>query len=233
MIKRILFALAFTCLFVFAAAAQQQTAPTRTIVYVGHLLDVKSGKTLANQQIVIEGDKILSVGPSAGPGAKAGYNIIDLSKATVLPGLIDAHVHLTFRPDDLGYTALGISIPREALIGARNAKVTLDAGFTTFATSAANGYTDVDSARRLNSAMSQGPHARRAAQPLALPAATAMRTFSPFIPPSGEGVADGIAAVQQKVRQNIKYGADVIKYAPLAAFSKATTRRLRSTPSKK
>ena len=104
--KRIFFAIALACLFVFTSAAQEQTAPTRTIIYVGHLLDVKSGKTLANQQIVVEGDKIVSVGPSAGPGAKAGYNIIDLSKATVLPGMIDAHTHLTFSPEMFGYQSL-------------------------------------------------------------------------------------------------------------------------------
>ena len=53
--KRILFALALACLFVFTSAAQEQTAPTRTIIYVGHLLDVKSGRTLTNQQIVDRG----------------------------------------------------------------------------------------------------------------------------------------------------------------------------------
>ena len=212
MIKRILFALAFTCLFVFAAVAQDQTAPTRTIVYVGHLLDVKSGKTLANQQIVIEGDKIVSVGPSAGPGAKAGYNIIDLSKATVLPGMIDAHVHLTFSPDQFGYQSLGISIPREALTGAKNAKITLEAGFTTVRNVGADGFTDVALRDAINAGDIPGPRMLVSGPLIGITGGHCDDNLLPYeFHHQADGVADGVAAVQHQVRENIKYGADLIK----------------------
>src|SRR5207248_10307011 len=74
----------------------QAPAPARTVVRPGHVLDVRSGKLLDNQAIVIEGDKIVSV--SAASSAPAGATVIDLPNATVLPGLIDAHTHLTMNP---------------------------------------------------------------------------------------------------------------------------------------
>ncbi len=211
MIKRIFFAMALVCLCIATATAQEE-APTRTIVYVGHLLDVKSGKTLPNQQIVIEGDKIVSVGPSTGPGAKAGYNIIDLSKATVLPGLIDAHTHLTFSPDQFGYQALGISIPREALTGAKNAKLTLDAGFTTVRNVGADGFTDVALRDAINAGDLPGPRMLVSGPLIGITGGHCDENLLPYeFHHQGDGVADGVAAVQHQVRENIKYGADLIK----------------------
>ena len=101
------------------------------VVKAGHLLDVKTGKTLNNQAIVIEGDKIVSLGASDESKIPPDATTIDLPNATILPGLIDAHTHITFNVNDVGYEGLGISVPREALIGAKNARITLEAGFTT------------------------------------------------------------------------------------------------------
>ena len=115
-------------LAIATAFAQQAPAPTRTLVRAGKLLDVRTGKTLTNQSIVIEDGKIVSVGPD--PGSTGDAKVIDLSARPVLPGLIDAHTHLTFNPR-FGYDTLAISVPREALIGAKNARITLLAGFTT------------------------------------------------------------------------------------------------------
>jgi len=123
------------------ASAQPSTdqAVKRVIIRAGHLLDVKTGKTLNDQVIVIEGDKIVAVGPASNPQAGAGGSSIDLSTSTVLPGLIDGHTHLTGDPRNIGYQSLGLSVPREALIGARNARLTLQAGFTTVRNVAASG----------------------------------------------------------------------------------------------
>jgi hypothetical protein len=115
----------------------QQAAPVKTVViHAGHMLDVKTGKSLSNQTIVIQGDKISGVGASQVP---AGATVIELSNATVLPGLIDAHTHITLTPN-FGYSRLAISVPREALTGARNSKITLEAGFTTIRNVGASGY---------------------------------------------------------------------------------------------
>jgi imidazolonepropionase-like amidohydrolase len=96
-------------LLVLPGAISAQTAG-RTILRAGKLLDVRSGRVLTSQAIVIEGDKIVSVGPASELKASPSDNVIDLPKATVLPGLIDAHTHLTFDPH-FGYETLAISCP--------------------------------------------------------------------------------------------------------------------------
>src|SRR5271155_2629842 len=108
-----------------------QQAPKHVVVHAGHLLDVKTGKLLSDQTVVIEDGKIARVGSSAEIKAPADAVLVDLSSATILPGLIDAHTHLTADLTSIGYEGLGISIPRETLIGAKNARITLQAGFTT------------------------------------------------------------------------------------------------------
>src|ERR1035441_8366507 len=128
-LSRYLYACIFSLFCINVCWAQQTApAPKTVVIHAGHLLDVKTGKTLANQTIVIQGDKIARVGSDT--QVPAGAQVVDLSSATVLPGLIDAHTHITFNPN-FGYSRLAISVPREALIGARDARVTLEAGFTT------------------------------------------------------------------------------------------------------
>src|SRR5947209_16701917 len=130
--------------FYSAQGGGQQLAPRRVLIRAGRLLDVRAGRTLTDQAILIEGDRIIEVGPASQiAGRAAGAAVIDLSNATVLPGLTDCHTHLTGNPDQVGYSSLGISIPRATLYGARNARVTLDAGFTTVRNVGAPGYTDV------------------------------------------------------------------------------------------
>ncbi len=90
-------------------------------VQAGHVLDVKTGKLLADQTLVIEDGRIVSTGAAAEAKIPADAVRIDLPNATVLPGLIDAHTHLTMEPK-FGYESLAISVPREALIGAKNAR---------------------------------------------------------------------------------------------------------------
>src|SRR5438132_11184137 len=84
-------------LVLFGQGTAQKSARL-TIVRAGKLLDVKSGKLQIDQVVVIEGDKIVSVGPASEIKPSPSDTLIDLSNATVLPGLIDAHTHLTFNP---------------------------------------------------------------------------------------------------------------------------------------
>ena len=197
--------------FLLAGCALAQTAPQKTVINAGRLLDVKSGRMLTNQQIVIEGDKIVSVGPIA--AAPTGARVIDLSNATVLPGLIDAHTHLTGDNTKLGYEELGISSPREALTGAKNAKITLEAGFTTVRNVGASGFSDVALRDAINDGDVPGPHMLVSGPPLGITGGHCDENLLPWeFHNSAEGVADGVAAVQHKVREDIKYGADVIKF---------------------
>ena len=107
-----------------------QQSSKSVVIHAGHVLDVKTGKLLSDQTLIIEDGKILSVGASSETKAPADAVRIELPNATLLPGLIDAHTHLTSDPK-FGYEELGVSVPREALIGAKNARTTLEAGFTT------------------------------------------------------------------------------------------------------
>ena len=201
-------------LFALPLFAQTSSAPAsrRVVIRPGHLLDVKTGNMLTGQAIVIEGDKIVSVGPMADAKSEAGAETIDLPNATVLPGLIDAHTHLTYDPKNLGYEGLGISIPREALSGARNARVTLQAGFTTVRNVGAGGYSDIALRDAINDGDVPGPRVLASGPALGITGGHCDdNLLAPEYHETALGVADGVDAVRHKVRENIKYGADVIK----------------------
>jgi imidazolonepropionase-like amidohydrolase len=194
------------------AQSPSTASPRRVIVRAGHLLDIKTGNMLAGQTIAIEGDKIVSIGPTAEAKPAAGADIVDLSGATVLPSLIDAHTHLTFDPKDLGYEGLGISAPREALIGARNARVTLQAGFTTVRNVGARSYSDVALRDAINAGDVPGPRMLVSGPALGITGGHCDNNLlAPQFHATELGVADGVDAVRRKVRENIKYGADLIK----------------------
>jgi imidazolonepropionase-like amidohydrolase len=189
----------------------QQTAtapPQKTYIHAGHMLDVKTGKTLDNVLVTIEGGKIASVGTGAAP---KGADVIELPRATLLPGLIDAHTHLTFQPS-FGYQELGVSIPKEALIGARNARVTLEAGFTTVRNVGARGYTDIALRDAVNEGLVPGPRIIASGPALSITGGHCDENLLPYEwHAKSDGAADGVEGVQHKVREIIKYGADVIK----------------------
>jgi imidazolonepropionase-like amidohydrolase len=203
----LLFGLGGLCLAMQANAQNAQSI----VVHAGHVLDVKTGKLLADQTLVIEDGKIVSVGTSSEVKAAANAVRIDLPNATLLPGMIDAHTHLTMDPK-FGYEELGISVPREALTGAKNARVTLEAGFTTVRNVGASGYTDVALRDAINAGDVPGPRMLVSGPPLGITGGHCDNNLLPFeYHAVGDGVADGVAAVQHKVRENIKYGSDLIK----------------------
>src|SRR5712692_4585675 len=187
-------------------------APKRTVIRAGHVLNVRTGEIRANQAIVIEGDRIAQIAPSNEITAAAGDPIIDLPDATLLPGLIDMHTHLTFELSSLGYQGLGISTAREALHGARNARRTLEAGFTTVRNLGARDYADIALRDAINDGDVIGPRIVASGPALGI---TGGHCDENLLPPAfhvqGDGVADGVEGVQHKVREVIKYGADVIK----------------------
>ncbi|MCU1256011.1 MAG: Pro-Hyp dipeptidase [Candidatus Angelobacter sp.] len=197
----------------FAQQPTPQATPHHVVIHAGHLLDVKNGKMLDNVTVVIDGDKITSV--SGGGGAQSenqgGARGINLPNATLLPGLIDAHTHLTFDPN-FGYQELGISIPKEALIGAKNARITLEAGFTTVRNVGASGYTDIALRDAINEGMVPGPRIMASGPALSITGGHCDQNLLPYEwHAKSDGAADGVEGVQHKVREIIKYGADVIK----------------------
>jgi imidazolonepropionase-like amidohydrolase len=197
----------------FAQQPTQQPQPQHLVIHAGHLLDVKSGKMLDNVTVVIDGDKITTVSGGSGSQSdnQAGARVINLPNATLLPGLIDAHTHLTFDPN-FGYQELGVSIPKEALIGAKNARITLEAGFTTVRNVGASGYTDIALRDAINEGMVPGPRMMASGPALSITGGHCDQNLLPYEwHTKSDGAADGVEGVQHKVREIIKYGADVIK----------------------
>jgi imidazolonepropionase-like amidohydrolase len=195
-----------------AAQPASKLIPKRTLVRAGHLLDVKAGKLLDDQTIVVTGDTIQSVAPTAAVPAQPGDAVIDLSGLTVLPGLIDVHTHLTGNPDFDPYKELTNTDAKEAITGVANARTTLLAGITSVRNVGAGGYSDVDLRDAINAGQVPGPHMLVSGPPLGITGGHCDENLLPIqYHAVGDGVADGIAEVQHKVRQNIKYGADLIK----------------------
>jgi imidazolonepropionase-like amidohydrolase len=201
--------LGLVCLFVFSQHASAEPGALRC----GKLLDVRSGRMLSDQIISYDADgTITAVGSAGASSPVTGTTIIDLSNATCLPGLIDVHTHLTSNPTDAGYGSLGISVPREAITGVKNARLTLHAGFTTVRNVGASGFTDVALRDGINAGDIEGPRMRVSGPPLGI---TGGHCDNNLLPSEfhyrAEGVADGPWAVRAKVRETVKYGADLIK----------------------
>lgn len=198
-----------------SAQITKNVAPVNVAIQAGKILDVRTGKYLSDQIIWVEGDRIKEIGKASDISNRlpAGAKTIDLSNATVLPGLIDCHTHLTMTPYDSGSAGMRKSYPRQALTGARNARVTLEAGFTTVRNVGANGYSDITLRDAINDGDVPGPRMLASGPALSITGGHADNNFlAPQYNWSDDGVADGVAGVMLKVREDIKYGADVIKF---------------------
>ena len=184
------------------------TAANPTAVRCGKLLDVKSGTLRDDVIVTIDDGKITAIGSSA----LAGVTPIDLSKATCMPGLMDMHDHLTGDPTDSGYNSLGVSVPRQTVKGVKNARITLQAGFTTVRNVGASGYSDVALRDGIEAGEVEGPHLFVSGPALGITGGHCDETLlAPEFHFKAEAVADGPWAVRARVRENIKYGVDLIK----------------------
>jgi imidazolonepropionase-like amidohydrolase len=195
-----------------ASAQQGGSAAKRTLVRAGHLLDVTTGKLSDAQTIVVVGDSIQSITPTASVTAEPGDSVVDLGNLTVMPGLIDVHTHLTMNPDFDPYREVTSTSAKQAINGVVNARTTLMAGFTSVRNVGASGYVDVDLRDAINAGQVAGPHMQVSGPLLGITGGHCDDNLLPVqYHDVADGVADGIAQVQHKVRENIKYGADLIK----------------------
>jgi imidazolonepropionase-like amidohydrolase len=207
------FAIALVLASSSLVAQNAAVAPAqRTLVRAGHLLDVKTGHLLSDQTIVVTGDTIQSIGPTASTPAQPSDKVVDLSSLTVLPGLIDVHTHLTMTPDFDPFAEVTSTSAKQAIDGVVNARTTLMAGFTTVRNVGADGFVDVDLRDAITSGQIAGPHMQVSGPLIGITGGHCDENLLPIqYHVVGDGVADGIPAVQHMVRQNIKYGADLIK----------------------
>tara|TARA_B110000438_G_scaffold48650_1_gene49075 strand:+ start:754 stop:2049 length:1296 start_codon:yes stop_codon:yes gene_type:complete len=195
------------------------------VIRAGQLLDVTNGRMLSDQLIVVRNNVIEAVGDANRINIPSGAIEIDLSNSTILPGLIDAHVHLTSDASVNGYDSLSRSSIRNALYGTYSAGLTLRSGFTTVRNVGAVAYGDVALRDSIVDGEVAGPRMIVAGQSLGI---TGGHCDNNLLPAEYDfnagGVADGPWAVRQKVRENNKYSADLIKFcATGGVMSKGTS----------
>jgi len=216
-----------------------QMHPVGTIaIRAGRLFDSKSAKMLANQTILVSEDKITVVGSSDAVQVPPDAQLIDLSHATVLPGLIDGHTHVFgFGMDGLKPGGPPFASPindtREyrTLLALANAQKDLRAGFTTLRDlmSHGGGYADVDIKKVINRGYFQGP--RMQVSTMGLVATGEGILGSPEVSlPRNYQTVDGPWAARQAVREQIHYGADWIKFHSTAEYEFEPDGKLRSDP---
>ena len=201
-------------------AAQATTPPQQVLIKAGRLIDGRATTAQTNVGILIEGERIKAVGPLAQIQAQAGgARVIDLSQLTVLPGFIDTHTHLLLQGDitsqEYEDQLLKQSIPYRAILGARNARIALEHGFTTLRDLETEGamYADVDVKLAVN--RGEVPGARIFASTRAM-APTGMYPIGTpnweIELPHGVQVVDGVEGARLAVREQVQHGADWIKY---------------------
>lgn len=198
--------------FTLAWAQLPATAET-TVLDAARLIDVDNQRVVESPRVIVVDGRIVSVGETDALDIPTGATHLVLEGATLLPGLMDAHVHLTSRHDLHGYRSVTVTTPGSAITGTVNAKRTLLAGFTTVRNLGASGWADIAVRDAIDSGEIIGPRILAAGPALGI---TGGHCDTNLLPPEYEersdGVADGPWAVRTAVRRNIKYGADVIKF---------------------
>jgi len=198
---------------VLLAATSTLSFAQTLVLKADRLIDVENGKLISNAVVVIEDDTIVAAGEARKVTFSKDSKIIELGDYTLLPGLMDMHVHLTSDATKHGYKRLADSLPRVTLTGVKHAEATLMAGFTTVRNVGAPGFADVALRDAINDGDITGPRMFVAGPSLGVTGGHCDNNLLPYeYHTVSEGIADGPWAVREKVRRNIKYGATVIKF---------------------
>ena len=203
-----------------SALAAQSPAPSApvTVLKASRLFDGRSDQTIANGVVIVEGGRIRDVG--ANLPVPAGATVVDLGDATLLPGFIDAHTHITFEGSDNYlsdfFEGLRRTTAEEAIRSSVNARKILESGFTTIRNVGAYDDEDIGLRNAINKGVVPGPRILASRYPIGATGGHCDQTGFPpntFGPDWGpeKGKAAGADQVRQAVRLQVKYGADVIK----------------------
>jgi len=205
------------CSVLAIVPAPSLAAQQPTVLRAAAMLDVVKGQVVRPAVLVVEGGRIRSVGPGQLP---AGARTVDLGDMTLLPGLIDAHTHLTFDISGDWVTRSVRELPADAALrGARNARLTLLAGFTTVRDVGAPGFADVSLMKAIDAGFIIGPRMIPSAHAIGITGGHCDDTgWAPGVNElkPEQGVADGVDAALRAVRYQIKHGAKVIKVCATA-----------------
>jgi imidazolonepropionase-like amidohydrolase len=221
--KRILVSVLFLISILPALAQPTQTSqkPAVKMVYIraGHLFDATSDQLRENMVIVVADERIQSIGPASAITIPAGAAVVDLSHATVLPGLIDCHTHLGARADRYDEIYNFKDTPfQSAFAGVVNARRTLEAGFTSVRDVGSLPFLAVDLRNSINEGLIPGPRIVASGPAITITGGHGdLNNFSPqtrvtmFPEERDFAIADGVDQVRHVVRAQVKYGVDVIK----------------------
>ena len=209
-------ALVLASIALAATAAAQSTpslaSPTLIAVKAAHLIDPVAGRRIDDAVVLIEGDRVTQVGTKL--PIPAGATVIDLGGATILPGLIDVHTHLSSESGNY-YDDLFRKSPIDVAVRAHlYAKRTLDAGFTTVRDVGGAELIDVALRNAIDAGVIPGPRMKVAAMAISATGGHGdLNGFSPYLRFDGSlsRTADGVDEIRKAVRRDVKYGADLIK----------------------
>jgi imidazolonepropionase-like amidohydrolase len=215
MTNRYLVGLLLVCTLAYGQTpGMPPAAPRKIAVRAGRLFDAKSDKLISSQTILIEGERIVGVGPADRMKIPADAEVIDLSHATVLPGLIDAHTHVFGNGPDLEAQVLRDSYQYRTLTALANANKDLLAGFTTLRDLKTLGamYGDVDLRNAIDRGIVTGPRMQVSTRGIQSTGGFMMNGYSSEVPvPMMLQVVDSPWAAREAVREQIAHGTDWIK----------------------
>lgn len=206
-----------TVIAAFLLVASDRTLPAQVqspVAVRAQRLIVGDGTTIEQPVVIVQGDRIVAVGPASSVAIPRGARVIDLAGHTLLPGLIDTHTHINSSDNDGGDMAvLKETGAHAAIYGVVNAKKTLDAGFTTIRDAGATNYADIALRDLIARGVVPGPRIFAAGPSLGITGGHAdVNGWSPLIQIPGTGmIVDGVDGMRKAVRQNVKYGSDQIK----------------------
>ena len=202
------------------SSAQTKTQ-TVTLIKAGRLIDARAGRVIQNQGILVEGERIKAVGPIAEVQRKSPSSaiVIDLSRATVLPGLADCHTHILLQGDitaaDYDEQLLKESIPYRTIRATVAVRTALLNGFTAMRDLETEGamYADVDVKQAINRGVVPGPRMFVATRAFSATGMYPLQGYSwELRMPEGVQIVDGPDNIRRAVREQVKFGADWIKF---------------------